>query len=310
MRPAPKSPMAVAAGSPPAAPSVVLTTARRTPWRRRLDPRFVIGVVVVTFVVAVAVFAPYLTDWDPVATDLAARLKAPGWRDEDGRVHAVGTDELGRDLLARIIYGARISVLIGVTTVVLTCTVGVLLGVLSGYYRGMVEHVSMRIADIQLAFPFLLLAIAIMAVLRPSLVNVILVLGVTGWVGFARLARAQTLGVATRDYITSARVIGCSDRRIILLYLLPNIASSIIVLATYQVPQMILAEASLGFLGLGVQPPTPTWGAAISAGRDYLATAWWISTFPGLALMLTVVGIGLLGDWLRDTIDPTLRVTT
>lgn len=277
--------------------------------RYRADVRLYIGIAVLTVVAVAALGAPFLTPVDPYESELSFRLKPPGWTDDVGRVHPLGTDELGRDLLSRVIFGSRISVLVGLSTVVLTGAVGVLLGLLSGYFRGILDHLIMRIADIQLAFPFLLLAIAIMAVLGPSLFNVILVLVISGWVGFARLSRAQTLGVATREYVTSARVIGCGHGRIIARYLLPNIAPTIIVLATYTVPQMILAEASLSFLGLGIQPPTPTWGGSISVGRDYLAVAWWLSTFPGIALMVTVLGIGLLGDWLRDNLDPTLRVS-
>jgi peptide/nickel transport system permease protein len=274
--------------------------------RRRRDLRFAIGGAIVLGVVLVSIFAPALTTWDPVENDLIDRLKPPGTT-VAGSIHLLGTDELGRDVLARALYGGRISLLVGVVSVAVTGTLGVALGMASGYFRGWTEHVIMRLADIQLAFPFLLLAIVIMAVLRPSLVNVILVLGVTGWVGFARLARAQSMAIAAREYLTSARAIGCSTWRIMLRYLLPNIVTPIAVFAAYQVPQFILAEASLSFLGLGIAPPTPSWGSSISSGRDYLPIAWWVSTFPGIALVITVVGIGLLGDALRDTLDPVVQ---
>lgn len=276
--------------------------------RRKRDIRMIAGAVILLTVVAAAIVGPALTPFDPNEADLAKRLKPPGWTSPQGVTHPLGTDELGRDVLARIFEGGRVSLLVGTAAVVITGTLGVALGVLSGYYRGAFDHVIMRVADIQLAFPFLLLAIAIMAVLRPSLWNVVLVLVVSGWVAFARLTRAQTFSVTAREYFLGAKVVGASDARMIRRYLLPNIMAPIIVLATYQVPQTILAEASLSFLGLGVQPPTPTWGSSIATGRDYLATAWWLSTFPGLVLMVTVVGIGLIGDWLRDTLDPTLRV--
>jgi peptide/nickel transport system permease protein len=276
--------------------------------RRKRDVRAIAGIAILLTVIAAALVGPVLTPFDPNETDLAQRLKPPGWSSLQGVTHLLGTDELGRDVLARIYEGGRISLLVGAAAVAITGTLGVALGVLSGYYRGVWDHVIMRVADIQLAFPFLLLAIAIMAVLRPSLLNVVLVLVVSGWVAFARLTRAQTFSVTTREYFLGAKVVGCSDGRIIRRYLLPNILAPIIVMATYQIPQTILAEASLSFLGLGVQPPTPTWGSSIATGRDYLATAWWLSTFPGLVLMVTVVGIGLIGDWLRDTLDPTLRV--
>jgi peptide/nickel transport system permease protein len=286
----------------------VVQRSRSRPWRKP-DVRVIAGVAILLTVIAAAVVGPVLTPFDSNETDLAQRLKPPGWSSPQGATHLLGTDELGRDVLARILEGGRVSLLVGAAAVAITGTLGVGLGVLSGYFRGVYDHVIMRVADIQLAFPFLLLAIAIMAVLRPSLLNVVLVLVVSGWVAFARLTRAQTFSVTTREYFLSAKVVGCSDARIIRRYLLPNILAPIIVLATYQIPQTILAEASLSFLGLGVQPPTPTWGSSIATGRDYLATAWWLSTFPGLVLMVTVVGIGLIGDWLRDTLDPTLRVS-
>jgi peptide/nickel transport system permease protein len=301
------APKAGASAASAALPGVTVRRARSRP-RRKVDVRAVVGVAILLTVVAAALVGPIFTSFDPLETDLSQRLKPPGWSDSRGIAHVLGTDELGRDVLARIYEGGRVSLLVGATAVLITGTLGVALGVLSGYFRGIYDHVIMRVADIQLAFPFLLLAIAIMAVLRPSLLNVVLVLVVSGWVGFARLTRAQTFSVTTREYFLGAKVVGCSDARIIRRYLLPNIMAPIIVLATYQVPQTILAEASLSFLGLGVQPPTPTWGSSIATGRDYLATAWWLSTLPGLVLMVTVVGIGLIGDWLRDTLDPTLRV--
>jgi peptide/nickel transport system permease protein len=290
---------------------MTLTTARvetRTVAhrRRRTDLRFAIGGAIVLGVVIVSILAPALTSWDPVENDLINRLKPPGTV-VGGAVHLLGTDELGRDIFTRILYGGRISLVVGVVSVMVTGTLGVALGMASGYFRGWTDHIVMRLADLQLAFPFLLLAIVIMAVLRPSLLNLILVLGVTGWVGFARLARAQSMAIAARDYITSARAVGCSTPRIMTRYLLPNIATPIAVFVAYQVPQLILAEASLSFLGLGVPPPTPSWGSSISSGRDYLPIAWWVSTFPGVALVVTVVGIGLLGDALRDTLDPVVQ---
>jgi peptide/nickel transport system permease protein len=271
-----------------------------------MDRRFVLGGAIIMLVLLASVVAPLLTPWDPIENDLLGRLKPPGTV-IDGSLHILGTDELGRDVLARVLYGGRISLMVGAVSVLVTGTIGVLLGMASAYFGGWLDHAVMRLADIQLAFPFLLLAIVIMAVLRPSLINLILVLVVTGWVGFARLARAQCLAVSGREYLTSARAIGCSTGRIMFRYLLPNIATPVAVFVAYQVPQFILAEASLSFLGLGVAPPTPSWGSAISSGHDYLPIAWWVSTFPGLALALTVVGIGLLGDALRDGLDPFLR---
>jgi peptide/nickel transport system permease protein len=271
--------------------------------RARVDGRFLVGGAIILTVVVASLIAPLLTPWDPIDNDLVGRLKPPGTM-VGTSLHILGTDELGRDVLARVLFGGRISLLVGAVSVLVTGTLGTLLGMASAYLGGWIDHVVMRLADIQLAFPFLLLAIVIMAVLRPSLLNVILVLTVTGWVGFARLARAQCLAVGGREYLTSARAVGCSTPRIMLRYLLPNIATPLAVFVAYQVPQFILAEASLSFLGLGVAPPTPSWGSSISTGHDYLPIAWWVSTFPGIALALTVVGVGLLGDALRDRLDP------
>jgi peptide/nickel transport system permease protein len=201
-----------------------------------------------------------------------------------------------------------VSLLVAVTAVVGSGAVGILFGLLAGYYRGGADSVIMRVVDIQLAFPFILLAIFILSVSRPNLINVIVVLGLSSWVIYCRLVRAQTLALREREFVTAARAIGCQDVRILIRHILPNLVATVIVVAAFQVAQVVITESVLSFLGMGVQPPTPTWGSAIGEGREYINVAWWMITFPGLALMMTVIGVGFLADWLRDVLDPTLRV--
>lgn len=221
--------------------------------------------------------------------------------------HMLGTDSLGRDILARIIYGARISLLVGVSAVTMSGSIGVTLGLVAGYFRGRWDSIIMRLADVQLAVPTMVLALVAMAVVGPGLRNLIIILGVTGWVGYARVVRGEVLSIREKEFVEAARAIGASHGRILLLHLLPNVAASIIVISSLRVAGMILVEASLSFLGLGVQPPTPTWGGMVAEGRDLVYRAWWVSTFPGIAIFIVVLGINLLGDWLRDVLDPRLR---
>jgi peptide/nickel transport system permease protein len=274
----------------------------------RADPLVVLSLVVLCAVVLCGLAAPLIAPFDPLEQHFADVLKPPGTLGESG-TYWLGTDPLGRDLLSRIIFGARISLLVGVLTVVVRGTLGVLIGLVGGYYGGKVDDLLMRIADIQLTLPFLIVAIAVLVVLGPGLGNLIIVLGLTGWVDFGRVVRSETLSLRQRDFVEAARTSGASNAYIIRRHILPNTASVILVISTLQVASVIIAEASLSFLGLGVPALTPTWGKEISEGRNYAAIAWWLPTFPGLAIFATVLAINILGDWLRDRWDPRLRRT-
>src|SRR5437868_3359049 len=238
---------------------------------------------------------------DPNALDLAARLLGPG-----APGHVLGTDALGHDVYRLIVAGARLSILVAVAAVVMSCTIGVTLGLVSGYYGGVVDAVIMRWTDIQLSFPFILLAILILTLFGGGIVNLILVLAIAGWMDYARVVRSQVLATREQGYVLAAQAIGVSSARLLVRHILPSVVSSVIVLATLNTSINILFEAALTFLGLGVSPQTPTWGGMLSDGRIYLSTAWWIATFPGLAIMLTALAINILGDWLRDALDPRL----
>jgi len=256
-----------------------------------------------------AVAAPQIVPYDPAKVDVLQRLKPPLWVSNEGDMHLLGTDSLGRDVFSRVVYGARVSLAVGLSVVVLSGTLGVLLGLISGYLAGrFVDDVIMRLADIQLAFPFLLIAIAFLAVLGPGLKNVVLVLTLFGWVQYARVVRGQTMALREMEFVLAARAVGVRHASIILRHILPNTWAATIVLASFAVASTILSEASLSFLGLGVKPSIPTWGNMLAEGRDHLAVAWWIVTFPGLALLITILGINLFGDWLRDYLDPRLRI--
>ena len=257
-----------------------------------------------------AILAPIVAPYDPLDQDIAARLKPPLSRTQEGASHLLGTDAVGRGILSRAIYGGRISLTIGLASVLLAGGIGVLLGLIAGYAGGRWDSLIMRIADIQLAIPFLVLALATVAVVGPSLFNLIAVLGITGWVIYARVVRAETLSIREREYVLAARTVGVGPARILARHILPNVASSMIVVATLQVARMVLFEASLSFLGLGVPPPTPTWGGMVADGRNYIDSAWWVATIPGLIIFVTVLAITMVGDRLRDVLDPRLRGET
>ena len=236
---------------------------------------------------------------DPNAQEITQRLLPPGTAG-----HLFGTDALGRDILSRLIYGSRVSLTVGLSAVGISSLIGVTMGMLGGFYRGWIDALLSWFSNVQLSFPFILLAIAIVAVLGSGLRNVILVLGITGWVVYARIARGDVLGAREQDYVIAARSLGASDVRLMFRHILPNILPPLIVVGTFEVARMIVSEAALSFLGLGVEPQVVSWGSMLADGRQYLHVAWWLATLPGLAIMVTVLGINLLGDWLRDELDP------
>jgi peptide/nickel transport system permease protein len=273
---------------------------------RKIVARSKVGVVALAVIVGiafVAVFAPMLAPADPLEQDYNALLSAPS------AAHPLGTDQLGRDLLSRIMYGARISLLVGVIAVGVAIVIGVPLGLLSGYARGVTDEVIMRVMDALIAFPSIILALAIVAVLKPSLINVMIAIGITNVPLYARLMRSQVLSLREREYIAAARAIGATDGRIMTRHILPNSLSPIIVQATLGLGFAVLAEAGLSYLGVGVQPPTPTWGSILNQGAPLLEQAPWLSIFPGLAIFILVLAFNLLGDALRDQLDPRLRGT-
>ena len=265
------------------------------------------GLVIVVYVLA-AIFAPYLTPHDPYQGNLRERLRPPFWMEEGDMTYPLGTDDQGRDLLTRIIYGARVSLTVGLLSVGISVAIGLGLGAVAGYYRGPLDDVLSRFADLLLAFPFLIFAIGMMAFLGPGFVNLILALTFKGWVEFYRLVRGEMMGEKTKEYVEAARVVGLTHRQVVTGEVLPNIIQSVFVLGTLRIGFMIIMEASLSFLGLGIQPPTPAWGSMVAAGRDYLLTAWWVSTLPGIACVILVLAINVFGEGLRDILDPRLRI--
>jgi len=281
-----------------------LASVRRLARRRTA----LFGAIVVALVIVTALAAPWLSPFDPVAQDIGHRLQAPGWRDPAGALHPLGTDHLGRDLLARVIFGAQPALLVASAAVLISGVLGMAAGLLGGYFGGRVDDVLMRLADIQLAFPFILLAIAVIGVLGPSLPTIIVVIGVSSWVVYARVVRAAVLTLREREFVQAAYALGGGDGRIVVRHILPNAFAPWLVVATLDMARVIVIESALSFLGLGVQPPAPTWGGMLADGRVYITTAWWLATFPGLAILVTVLGINLFGDGLRDTLDPRLKV--
>ena len=259
-----------------------------------------LGLAIVVVAILAAVVGPTLSPYDPSAQELARRLEAPSLS------HPFGLDELGRDILARLLAGARISLLVGLAVVSVSSTVGMLLGSIAGYFGGRVDDVISRLVDVLMAFPGILLAIALVAVLGPSLTNVVLALSVIGWVGYARLVRGQALRARELDFVQAARALGAGSGRIVLRHVLPTAFPAVVVQATLGMAGAIIAEASLSFLGLGVQPPTPSWGTMLDAGRSHLFDAPHLTIFPGLAIALLVLGFNFLGDGLRDRVDPKL----
>lgn len=267
-----------------------------------------VGMLILAAVTFVAIFGPWLAPFDPNRQNIMMRLLEPLSEGRGDLTYWLGSDQLGRDVLSRLLYGARVSLLVGVAAIAVGGTIGTVAGLVSGYYGGWVDDVIMRIGDIQLAFPFILLAIMFLVVLGPGLVNIILVLGIGQWITYARIVRAQTLSLREKEFVEAARAMGDGTLSILFRTILPNIIAPLTVIASFNVASVILSEAALSFLGLGVPPDVPTWGSMLSESRDHLlSNKWWLAVFPGLAIVLTVLAFNVIGDWLRDFLDPRLK---
>ncbi len=272
-------------------------------------PLLAVGILAVAAIAAV--FGPWLAPFDPNRQNLMLRLADPMNAGPDGRLFWLGSDALGRDVLSRLLYGARISLTVGFAAITVGGTIGIVAGLLAGYFGGWVDDAIMRLGDIQLAFPFILLAIMFLVVLGSGVWNLILVLGIGQWVTYARIVRADTLSLREKEFVEAARALGDSTPSIIFRTILPNILAPLTVIASFNVASVILSEAALSFLGLGVPPEVPTWGSMLAESRDTLvANKWWLAVFPGVAIMVTVLSFNILGDWLRDFLDPRLRERT
>lgn len=286
--------------------------ARRQPGRalrlaQGLRRAPLIPLSILLFFVVLAIFADVISPYSSTEVSLRDRLTPPAWAGDGNWGHPLGTDPLGRDLATRVAYGARTSLMVAAATVLLSAAIGVILGLIAGYNRGIVDTVIMRAADITIAFPIILFAIMLVVILGPGIFNLVAAVGVVLWARFARVIRGEVLILMERDFIARARVSGCSSVRIIVTHLFPNIVNTTVVLLTLQIGFVIIIESSLSFLGAGVPPPTPAWGSMIAEGRDYTTNAWWVSVVPGVALALIVISFNLLGDWLREALDPRQR---
>jgi peptide/nickel transport system permease protein len=261
----------------------------------------------VSLVLTVALLSPFLSPQDPLEQDLQARLRPPFWDEKTDPKYLMGTDPVGRDMLSRLIYGSRISLSVGFLTMSFSAMVGITLGILAGFYRGLLDAVISNCINIMMSFPYILLAISVMAATGPGYKNLVMVLGFTGWPIFARLVRAEVIELKNRDFVTAARALGGRNSGVILKHILPNLASSIIVLSTFELARMIIRESFLSFLGLGIQPPMASWGGMLAEGRSYMLNLWWLAAIPGSAIFFTTLGINLMGDGLRDWLDPHTR---
>ncbi|WP_339302590.1 ABC transporter permease [Paenibacillus sp. FSL R5-0519] len=267
------------------------------------------GAVLVLLVVLIAIGAPLLTSHDPAAVNPLNRLKPPAWLEGGTAEYWLGTDNLGRDMWSRIVYGARVSLIVGMGAVIVSGIIGAILGLVSGFYGKWLDAVIMRVGDAFMAIPTILFMLVVMAIVGPGITTLIFVIGVTNWVPFTRVVRSEVLSIKERDFVHAARSIGAKNGRLIVKHILPNILSSFIVICGMNVGTTIIMEASLSFLGLGIKPPDVSWGGMLSDGRQYVATSWWVATFPGLAITFTVLGVIFLGDWLRDVLDPRTETT-
>jgi peptide/nickel transport system permease protein len=278
---------------------------RRARFAMRLT--FIVPVVVLSLIVLAAIFAPVIAPYSPIKTSLRYRLKPPCFVEGGSYDHILGTDLLGRDILSRILYGTRVSLSVSLLVILITGTIGTVLGVIAGYTGGRTDAVLMRFTDICLSIPGILIALLLAVVIGPSFKTVVLALSILGWAPYARLIRGEALRLREVDFVLQARIIGCSRWRIMLLHIFPNVVNSLIVIATMSIGLVILMEATLSYLGAGIPPPTPSWGAMVNDGRNLIDRAWWISFFPGMAIGLVVLSGNFLGDWLRDKLDPKLR---
>ncbi len=272
-----------------------------------MPPSIIVCITLLLALVVAAVFAPLIAPHDPTKQSLLIRNRPPAWVEGSVAGFPLGTDDLGRDIISRVLFGARVSLGIGVLGTVISTVLGVALGIVAGYFKGTADWLIMLVVDAQLAMPFIVIAIAAIAAFGKGIPILIVLAGVSGWILFARACRATVLSLREREFVIAAQALGASHFRILTRHLLRNLASVILVIVTIDLQRIILFESTLSFLGLGVQPPTPSWGAMLAKGRELLNTAWWISVFPGVALMLTILAVSLIGDWLRDRLDPTLR---
>ena len=292
---------AVARDAGPAAWRVSLRRLLRLRWG-------VAAAAVLLVIVGATLMAPWVAPHDPLGVDIRHRLVPPAWMEGGTTQHLLGTDQVGRDLFARVVYGGRVSLVVGVFAVLISATLGILLGLAAGYFGSRTDAVIMTLLNVMLSFPFVLLALAVIAVLGPNLVNMIFVLGIADWPLYARVIRAETLAIREREFITAGRALGMSHARIMFGQILPNLVSLIVVIATLQVARVIILESFLSFLGLGIQPPTPAWGNMLGEGRVYMLNSWWIAAFPGLAIFVTTLAINLMGNALRDWLDPHMKL--
>jgi peptide/nickel transport system permease protein len=272
----------------------------------RQYPLIPISILVLVLIIP-GIFANQVAPHDPISGSLPDRLTPPVWQEGGSWDHVLGTDKIGRDMLSRIIHGARISLAVAMVSILLGAFVGVSLGLVAGYFGGTVDHLIMRLVDVKLALPSILLALVLATVMDGGFTAVIIIISIVIWARYARMVRGETLRVRQLDFIARAKVAGASDMRIMIRHVFPNVANSIIVLATLEIGQVILFEAALSFLGVGIPPPNPAWGLMVADGRVLVVTAWWVAFFPGLAILLTVLSMNLFGDWLRDKLDPKLR---
>jgi ABC-type dipeptide/oligopeptide/nickel transport system permease subunit len=287
-----------------ASPTVAQVSLRRL-WRLKWG---LAATAIMLLIVGSAVLAPWLAPFDPLSVNIRHRLAPPAWLEGGTPEHPLGTDQVGRDLLSRMIYGGRVSLIVGVCAVLISASLGVLLGLTAGYFGAKVDWTVMTLVNVTLTFPFVLLALAVIAVLGPSLPNMIFVLGVAGWPIYTRVIRAETMALREREFVVAARALGMRHTRIMFGQILPNLVSAIIVIGTLQVAQVIILESFLSFLGLGIQPPTPAWGNMLGEGRVYMLNSWWIAAFPGAAIFVTTLVINLMGNALRDWLDPHMNL--